>query len=71
MAFHHIVYYKRKLVIMNNLYHKFAVASVCTALSFTFGANKEAKATTLTLTGTKFIVEGNCTTTWRRGRKGA
>jgi hypothetical protein len=35
------------------------VASVCTALSFTFGANKEAKATTLTLTGTKFIVEGN------------
>ena len=29
---------------MNNLYHKVAVASVCTALSFMLGANKEAKA---------------------------
>jgi hypothetical protein len=35
---------------MNNLYHKVAVASVCTALSFTLGANKEAKAATITLT---------------------
>jgi hypothetical protein len=35
---------------MNNLYHKVAVASVCTALSFTWGANKEAKAATFTLT---------------------
>jgi hypothetical protein len=35
---------------MNNLYHKVAIASVCTALSFTLGANKEAKAATFTLT---------------------
>jgi hypothetical protein len=49
---------------MNNLYHKVAVASVCTALSFTLGVNKEAKAATFTLTmdsspasdGTSFIV---------------
>jgi len=32
---------------MNNLYHKIAVASVCTALSFVLGANKEVKAATL------------------------
>jgi len=32
---------------MNNLYHKISVASVCTALIFTLGANKEAKAATL------------------------
>jgi hypothetical protein len=38
---------KRNLVIMNNLYHKISVASVCTALIFTLGANKEAKAATL------------------------
>jgi hypothetical protein len=37
---------------MNNLYHKIAVASVCTALSFTLGANKEAKAVTITLSPT-------------------
>jgi hypothetical protein len=37
---------------MNNLYHKVAVTSVCTALSFTLGVNKEAKAATLTLTPT-------------------
>jgi hypothetical protein len=37
---------------MNNLYHKVAVASVCTALSFVMGANKEAKAITITLTPT-------------------
>jgi hypothetical protein len=37
---------------MNNLYHKVAVASVCTALGFALGANKEAKAATFTLTPT-------------------
>jgi len=31
---------------MNNLYHKVAVASVCTALGFALGTNKEAKAAT-------------------------
>jgi hypothetical protein len=31
---------------MNNLYRKIAVASVCTALGFALGANKEAKAAT-------------------------
>jgi hypothetical protein len=35
---------------MSTLYHKISVASVCTALIFTLGANKEAKAATLTLT---------------------
>jgi len=44
---------------MNKLYHKVAVASVCTALSFTLGANKEAKAVTFTLTGTGFGVEND------------
>ncbi len=34
---------------MNNLYHKFAVACVCTTLGFTLGANKEGKAATFTL----------------------
>ncbi len=34
---------------MNNLYHKVAVASVCTALGFALGANEEAKAATFTL----------------------
>jgi hypothetical protein len=37
---------------MNNLYHKLTIASVCTALSFTFGANKEAKAATFILAPT-------------------
>jgi hypothetical protein len=37
---------------MTNLYRKVAVASVCTALSFVLGANKEAKAATITLTPT-------------------
>jgi hypothetical protein len=41
---------KGNLVFMNNLYHKVAVASVCTALGFALGANKEAKASTFTLT---------------------
>jgi len=31
---------------MNNLYHKVALASVCTALGFVLGTNKEAKAAT-------------------------
>ena len=34
---------------MNNLYHKVAVASVCTALGFALAANQEAKAATITL----------------------
>jgi hypothetical protein len=37
---------------MNNFYYKLAVVSVCTALSFAVGANKEAKATTFTFTPT-------------------
>src|SRR4028118_351511 len=37
---------KGNLVFMNNLYHKVAVASVCTALGFALGANQEAKAAT-------------------------
>jgi len=49
---------KRNLfIIMSNLYHKVAVASLCTALSFTLGANKEVKAATFTLTGTKFFID--------------
>jgi hypothetical protein len=32
---------------MNNLYHKLAFASVCTALSFALVANKQAKAAVL------------------------
>jgi hypothetical protein len=43
---------KGNLVVMNNLYHKVAVASVFTALSFTLGANKEAKAATFSLPST-------------------
>jgi hypothetical protein len=41
---------------MNNLYHKVAVTSICTALSFTLVTNKEAKAATFNLTGTSFSV---------------
>jgi len=37
---------------MNNLYHKVAVASVCTALGFVLGASEEAKAATFTLPST-------------------
>jgi hypothetical protein len=44
---------------MNSLYHKIAVASICTALSFTLGANQEAKAVTFTLTAPRFLVDGN------------
>jgi hypothetical protein len=34
---------------MNSLYHKITVAFVCTVLGFALGANKEAKAATITL----------------------
>ena len=37
---------------MNNLYHKVAVASVCTALGLALGASEEAKAATFTLAPT-------------------
>jgi hypothetical protein len=37
---------------MNNLYHKVAVASVCTALGFALGASEKVKAATITLTPT-------------------
>jgi hypothetical protein len=37
---------KRNLVFINNLYHKLAVASICTALGFAIGASEEAKAAT-------------------------
>ena len=46
---------------MNSFYHKVAIACVCTALSFTLGANKEAKAATYTLTGSGFGVENDST----------
>jgi hypothetical protein len=49
---------KGNLVFMNSLYHKVAVASICTALSFTLGVNKEAKAATFALTATGFNVSG-------------
>jgi hypothetical protein len=44
-----VVYYKRKFSFMNNLYHKLAVASVSTALSFVLGASEEVKAATITV----------------------
>jgi hypothetical protein len=48
---------KGNLGVMNSLYHKIAVTSVCTALGFVLGANKEAKAATFTLTrNSSFIV---------------
>jgi len=52
MSFQLIVYYKRNLVLMSNLYHKVAVASVCTALGFALGANTEVKAATFNLAPT-------------------
>jgi hypothetical protein len=52
---------KGNSVVMNSFYHKVAVACVCTALSFTLGANKEAKAATSTLTGSGFGVENDST----------
>jgi hypothetical protein len=39
---------------MNNLYHKVAVASICTALSFTWVTDKEAKAATISLVGNSY-----------------
>ena len=42
---------------MNNLYHKIAVASACTALSFTLLTNKEAKAATFNLTAIQFSID--------------
>jgi len=45
---------------MKNFYHKVAITSVCTALSFTLVTNKEAKAATFNLSGTSFsISEGS------------
>ena len=37
---------------MNNLYHKVAVASACTALGFALGGSEEAKAATFTFAPT-------------------
>jgi len=46
---------------MNNLYHKIAVASVCTALGFALGANKEVRAATFTFTSTRsfYVIDYN------------
>jgi hypothetical protein len=46
---------------MNNLYHRFAVASVGIALGFALGANKEARAATFTFTSTNsyYVVDYN------------
>jgi hypothetical protein len=53
---------KENLVVMNNFYHKVAVASIYTALSFTLVANKEAKAATFNLTPTiRFFIGANTT----------
>jgi hypothetical protein len=41
---------------MSNLYHKVAVASVCTTLGFALGLNKEAKAVTFTLVPTSQFI---------------
>ena len=49
---------KGNLVVMNSLYHKVAVASVCTALSFTLAPNQEAKAAIFYLPAIEFRVEG-------------
>jgi hypothetical protein len=43
---------KGNLAFMNKVYHKVALASVCTALSFALGANKEAKAAYISLAPT-------------------
>jgi hypothetical protein len=43
---------KGNLVFMNNLYHKVAVASVCTALGFALGASEKAYSATFTLAPT-------------------
>jgi hypothetical protein len=44
---------------MNNLYHKVAVASVCTALGFVLGASPEAKAATFAPTITFEVGDGD------------
>jgi PEP-CTERM putative exosortase interaction domain len=44
---------------MNNLYHKVAFASVCTALGFVLIPNKEAKAAVFTLTSTNSFFVGD------------
>jgi hypothetical protein len=46
---------------MNNLYHRFAVASVGIALGFALGANKEARAATFTFTSTRsfWVIDTN------------
>jgi hypothetical protein len=41
---------------MNNLYHKFAITSVCTALGFALGANQEAYSATFNLQPTTAFV---------------
>ena len=48
---------KGNLVFMNNLYHKFALVSACTALGFVLGASEEASSATFTLTATEFLIE--------------
>jgi hypothetical protein len=47
---------KGNLVFMNNLYHKVAVASACTALGFPLGANQEAYSATFGLQPTTAFV---------------
>jgi hypothetical protein len=44
---------------VNNLYHKVAVASICTALGIILGASEEVKAATITLTAPRFVVQGD------------
>jgi hypothetical protein len=44
-----LYFIKRNSVVMNNIYHKITVVSVGLALGFALGANKEAKAATITL----------------------
>jgi len=52
---------KGNSIFMNNLYHKLAIASVCTTLSFALGANKEAKAAIFSLPSTinSEIIDGS------------
>ena len=49
---------------MTNLYHKVALASVCTALSFALVANKEAKAAVFTLTPTSTFIARDSDQDW-------
>jgi hypothetical protein len=50
---------KINLVVINNLYHKLAFASVCTALGLTLVANKEAKAAVFTMLPTTTYTVGD------------